>query len=530
MSHAYQGPGRAPMFATQAMCATSHPFAALCALDILRQGGNAVDAAVAGAVVLGFCEPAMSGLGGDVFALIHDSTARKTYGLNGSGRAPRALDAGDLRDAGLEAIAIDSVHSVTVPGAVNAFETLVTNHGNLDLAAVLAPAIAHAERGVPVHRRTAIDWDTHGARLKGAGKTHFLKEGRPYREGEIFAAPAQAEALRLIARDGAAAFYEGPIMEDIVASLRAEGGLHDAEDFAATAATEVDPIRRGYRGHDLVELPPNGQGATALLIAGILERFDLGRLDPNGAERVHLAAEATRLAYTARNRFVGDPGAGPLQLDEMLADATIDRLAASIDPHRAATVTEPRKEALHRDTVYITVVDGAGLCVSLIYSLFWPFGSGLASERFGIGLQNRGAGFTLEPGHVNELAGGKRPLHTLIPGLLEKPGDYAMPFGVMGGPYQAAGHAHLVSNLVDYGMDIQAAIDAPRSFFDIATGVLELETGFSEEVAARLGGMGHKVVRAPIGMGGAQAIRRNAATGLLTGGSDPRKDGLALGA
>lgn len=517
------------MYATEAMCATSHPAAARVALDILGQGGNAVDAAVAGAVVLGFCEPAMCGLGGDVFALIHDAKTGASRGLNGTGRAPAALNAADLRAQGLMAVGLDSVHAVTVPGAVDAFDRLIATEGRLDLATVLAPAIAVAERGVPTHRRTAIDGATFAGRLKGAGRTHFLREERSLREGEIFVAPGQAEALRLIAREGVRAFYEGPVMEDILATLRAEGGLHTAEDFARTAATPVTPIRRAYRGHDLVELPPNGQGATALLLAGLLERFDVARLEPNGAERVHLEAEATRLAYSARNRFIGDPGEGELTLDGMLSDAAIDEIAAHIDPRRAGKTLPPRFEALHKDTVYITVVDAEGLCVSLIYSLFWPYGSGFASQRYGIPLHNRGAGFTLAEGHVNELIGGKRPLHTLLPGLLEVPGDYAMPFGVMGGAYQATGHAHFVSNLVDYGMDVQAAIDAPRSFLDIASGKLELESTFDEAVAARLVEMGHDVTRARVGMGGAQAIRRDATTGLLTGGSDPRKDGLALG-
>ncbi len=517
------------MYATEAMCATSHPAAARVALDILAQGGNAVDAAVAGAVVLGYCEPAMAGLGGDVFALIHDAKTGESRGLNGSGRAPAALQAADLRDRGMTAVGLDSIHAVTVPGAVDAFDRLIAQEGRLDLATVLAPAIRVAEHGVPVHRRTAIDGATFAGRLKGAGRQYFLRDGQSFREGDVFTAPGQAEALRLIAREGARAFYEGPVMEDILATLRAAGGLHTAEDFAKTEATPVTPIRRAYRGHDLVELPPNGQGATALLLSGILERFDIARLDPKGAERVHIEAEATRLAYGARNRFIGDPGEGALNLDGMLSETAIDEMAAQIDPTRAGSPLTPRPEALHKDTVYITVVDGEGLCVSLIYSLFWPYGSGFASERFGIPLQNRGAGFTLQEGHVNELVGGKRPLHTLLPGLLEVPGQYAMPFGVMGGAYQATGHSHFVSNLVDYGMDVQAAIDAPRSFLDITSGKLEIESTFDDAVAAKLAEMGHTVTRAAIGMGGAQAIRRDAATGLLTGGSDPRKDGLALG-
>ena len=517
------------MYATEAMCATSHPAAARVVLDIIGQGGNAVDAAVAGAVVLGYCEPAMAGLGGDVFALIHDAKTGESRGLNGSGRAPAALQAADLRAQGMTAVGLDSIHAVTVPGAVDAFDRLIAQEGRLDLATVLAPAIRVAEHGVPVHRRTAIDGTTFANRLKGAGRQYFLRDGQNFNEGDVFTAPGQAEALRLIAREGARAFYEGPVMEDMLATLRAEGGMHTAEDFAKTEATPVTPIRRAYRGHDLVELPPNGQGATALLLSGLLERFDIASLDPNGAERVHIEAEATRLAYSARNLFIGDPGEGALNLDGMLSDAAIDEMAAQIDPTRAGQPLTPRSEALHKDTVYITVVDGEGLCVSLIYSLFWPYGSGFASERFGIPLHNRGAGFTLQEGHVNELIGGKRPLHTLLPGFLEVPGQYAMPFGVMGGAYQATGHSHFVSNLVDYGMDVQAAIDAPRSFLDITTGKLEIESTFDESVAAKLAEMGHDVTRAAIGMGGAQAIRRDAATGLLTGGSDPRKDGLALG-
>ena len=527
--HDYQGPGRSVVFSQRAMCATSHPLAAMAALDIMRAGGNAVDAAVAGAVVLGLCEPMMAGLGGDVFAMIRPANGGPMIGLNGSGRAPAALDAERLREEGLFSVPLGSAHSVTLPGAVDAFDRLVREHGKLDLATVLQPAIRHADQGVPVCHRSAIDWHTFGGRLQGAGRRHYLKDDQPYRPGDVFRSAPQAEALRLIAREGRAAFYEGAIMHDMVETLRAAGGLHTPDDFAAVAADYVAPIRRSYRGHDLIELPPNGQGATALMLAGLLSRFDLASLDPNGVERVHLEAEATRIAYQARDEFLGDPECASLDIERMLSDAMIDELAARIDPTRATPHHDPRPEALHRDTVYICVVDEQGLAVSLIYSTFWPFGSGLASERFGISLQNRGAGFSLRKGHVNELKGGRRPLHTLIPGFMEQPGVYTMPFGVMGGPFQATGHAHFLSNLVDFGMDIQSAIDAPRSFLDHTTGKLSLEAGFTEAVAERLSAMGHTVERAPVGMGGAQAIRLDLASGLLTGGSDPRKDGLALG-
>ncbi len=526
--HDYQGPGRSPVFADHGMCATSHPLAALTAVDVLRSGGNAVDAAVAGALVLGLCEPAMTGLGGDVFALLHNPETGY-YAMNGSGRAPAALDADRLRAEGFDTIPLNSAHGVTVPGAIDAFDRLVATKGTMALSDVLAPAIRYAEAGVPVHHRTALDWAAFGERLIGPGRDHYLDNGKPYTAGSRFSSAAQAEALKLIARDGADAFYRGEVMEDIVATLRAHGGLHTAEDFAQTKASEMTPVKRNYRGHDLVELPPNSQGVTALLITAILEHFGIGELDPNGAERIHLEAEATRLSYGVRNMFLGDPDATGQSLDRLLTDSLVTSLAAQVDLKSAGRVTKRPAEALHRDTVYITVVDENRLAVSLIYSIFWPFGSGLASQKFGIGLQNRGCGFSLEKGHPNELAGGRRPLHTLIPGCLEQGGTYTMPFGVMGGPYQAAGHAHFVSNIVDFGLDPQTAIDGPRSFYDIATGKLEVETRVPDETAVRLAEMGHDVVRAPVGIGGAQAIRIDHKTGVLIGGSDPRKDGIALG-
>ncbi|WLE00774.1 gamma-glutamyltransferase (plasmid) [Agrobacterium leguminum] len=527
--HNYSGPGRSVAFAREAMCCTSHPLAAQVALDMLSKGGNAVDAAVAGALVLGFCEPMMTGLGGDVFAMLSVPGKGGLIGLNGSGRAPAALDASRLRQEGFKAVPLESAHSVTIPGAVDAFDRLVADWGQLTLDAVLAPAIRFAEAGVPVCHRSAIDWETFGERLHGPGREHFLKDGKPYRAGEIFASAAQAEALRLIARDGRDAFYRGPIMEDIVSTLRDAGGLHTAEDFAAAAAEYVEPISTDYKGYQLWELPPNGQGATALLIANILKRLDIGRYPHGSARHIHLMAEATRLAYAARNRFIADPQKAGIDLALLLSDETADRLAASIDPDRASGEIESRIEALHRDTVYICVIDADGMAVSLIYSTFYPFGSGLASKKYGISLQNRGAGFSLTEGHPNELMGGKRPMHTLIPAFVIKPDGFTMPFGVMGGQFQATGHATVLSNLVDYGMDIQGAIDAPRSFFDLGTGLLTLEAGIPESVDEELVAMGYTISRPKIGMGGAQAIQLDSSTGVLTGGTDPRKDGVALG-
>jgi gamma-glutamyltranspeptidase/glutathione hydrolase len=507
------------------MCATSHPLAVQVAIRMLQDGGNAVDAAIAAAVLLGFCEPPMCGLGGDAFVLLKPPGEERLVGLNGSGRAPAGLDAEALRAAGLAQIPPQSAYAVTVPGAVDAFVRLSADWGRLGLGASLAPAIAYAEAGVPVAPRTARDWHEAAPLLRGEARRHFLPGGEAPTAGQRFRAPGQAEVLRRVVRDGRAGFYEGEVAGDMVDALRALGGSHTLEDFAATACTYVEPIAGGYGGDELVELPANGQGATAILMAKILARFDLARLDPLGSERAHLEAEATKLAYDARNRFIADPDTAPSRLDHMLAETTADRLAALIDPDRVLPNPAAAAEAVHRETVYLCVVDRDRMAVSLIYSTFHTFGSGLASARFGINFQSRGAGFTLTPGHPNEAGGGKRPMHTIIPAMLRRGGRVLMPFGVMGGAYQPTGHVRFVGNLLDYGMDPQAAIDAPRSFAD--AGDLQLETGYSDAVAAELAALGHRVTRRSVPLGGAQAILIE--DDVLVGASDPRKDGCALG-
>ncbi len=518
-------PGRSGTYATNGMCATSHPLAAKTAIDILERGGNAMDAAIAGAVLLGLCEPQMTGIGGDCFALFTTPGSEKIRALNGSGRAPAAASAQALRAAGHATVPLHSAHAVTVPCAIDAFCRLSADHGRLGLDALLTPAIRYAEEGVPVAPRVAYDWPRAGEALQGHGLTHYSRGGKPLATGEIFRAPGQAEVLRRIARNGRAAFYEGEVAEDMLAVLNALGGVHEAADFAAAKSDYTDPVSGDYKTATLVEHPPNGQGATAILLLNILEHFDLAAMDPLGAERLHIEAEATKLAYDARNRFIADPD-HMTRLDHMLAPETAARLAALIDPKRAMAATQPLTEAVHRDTIYITVVDRDRMAVSFIYSIFHGFGSGIASEKFGILLQNRGAGFTLEAGHPNEIAGGKRPMHTIIPGMLAEQGRVTMPFGVMGGSYQSTGHARLVSNIVDFGMDVQTAIDAPRAFADPAG--LKLERGFAPEVAQALADLGHDVIVPPEPLGGAQAIRIHE-NGLLEGGSDARKDGCALG-
>ncbi|WP_457646610.1 gamma-glutamyltransferase family protein [Profundibacter sp.] len=522
----YHLPGRSAVYASNGMCATSHPLAAKVAVQMLEAGGNAVDAAIAAAVLLGICEPQSTGIGGDCFVLLKPADSEDIVALNGSGRAPAGLSAQKLRDAGHKTIPLGSPDAVTIPGAIDAFCRLSKDWGKIGLKASLAPAIHYAETGVPVAPRASFDWAGNAERLQGAARKFYLNDGAPLTAGQIFRAPGQAEVLRRISMDGRDGFYEGEVAEDMVNSLQAMGGSHTLDDFAATACDYTDPVSGQYKGYELVEHPPNGQGATAILMAKILSHFDLPALEPFGAKRAHLEAEAAKLAYDARNRFIADPDM-TTRLDHMLADETAASLAALIDPARAMENPAALSENVHKDTVYLTVVDKDRMAVSLIYSIYYAFGSGLASDKFGINFQNRGAGFNLIKGHPNEAGGGKRPMHTIIPGMLKQGGKVIMPFGVMGGAYQPNGHVRFMTNMVDFGLHPQAAIDAPRSFSD--EGVMNVERGYSDAVRQELAEMGHKVVIPKAALGGAQAIRIDHDTGVLIGASDPRKDGCALG-
>lgn len=518
-------PGRSPVLATNGICATSHPLAAKTAIDTLEAGGNAMDAAIAGAVLLGLCEPAMTGIGGDCFVLWCDGERRKVHALNASGRAPAAQDASMLRDQGHKTVPVFSAQAVTIPTAMAGFAYLADQVGTLGLDRLLAPSIAYAENGIPVAPRAAFDWEGFAHNLQGSAREKYLKNGQPFRTGDVFRSPGQAEVLRRVAREGVQTFYTGEVAEDMVNTLQAAGGVHTMEDFARAACERVDPISGDYADLELVEHPPNGQGATAILMLNILAQFDLASMDPMSVERAHIEAEATKLAYDARNRFLADLD-HMTRLDHMLDMDVAKSLAALIDPQKAMPAAGPLTEAVHKETIYLTVVDRDGMAVSLIYSIFKDFGSGIASDKFGILLQNRGAGFTLEAGHPNELKGGKRPLHTIIPAMLKQNGLVTMPFGVMGGQYQPCGHARFVTNIVDYGMDPQAAIDAPRCFSD--AGDLQVERGYSNTVRQELSDLGHNVSIPQTAIGGAQAILIHH-SGVLEGASDPRKDGCALG-
>ncbi|GGX41130.1 gamma-glutamyltransferase [Tateyamaria omphalii] len=517
-------PGRSPVLASSGMCATSHPLASQIAVEILKAGGNAMDAAIAGAILLGICEPQMTGIGGDCFVLWSDADGN-VQSLNGSGRAPKALDAAELRAAGETTVPPYGAHAVTIPGAIDAFCTLSDRVGRLGLDRILAPAIHYAETGVPVAPRVAFDWAKDEAVLQGSARDTYLVNGAVPTTGQMFAAPKQADVLRRIAKNGRDAFYGGEVAEDMLATLNALGGKHTAEDFASTKCTDTTPISSSYQGRDLIEHPANGQGATANLMLNILEHFDVADMDPWGTQRAHIEAEAAKLAYDARNRFIADADYAT-RMDHMMSPETAAQLAALIEPGKAMPNATTLSEQVHKDTIYITVVDRDGMAVSLIYSIFHGFGSGIASDKFGILFQNRGAGFTLEEGHPNELKGGNRPMHTIIPGMLAKNGKPIMPFGVMGGAYQPNGHARFVSNLTDFGLDPQTAIDAPRAFSD--AGDMKVERGYSDQVRSELADLGHKVSIPDTAIGGAQAILIRD-DGVLEGASDPRKDGGALG-
>lgn len=531
----FQNGRRPAVYSAHAMVATSHPAASQAAVEILRSGGNAVDAGVAAALLLSIGEPMMCGLGGDMFAVYAPPGAGPAdiIAMNGSGRAPAGVDPDHLAaQFGAETTARlpgNSAHAVTVPCGVAGLCRLLEDHGKLEIGRVAEPAIFHAEEGLPVGPRTAFDWQNAQDSLTGAARNFYLKaDGAPYRAGERFAAPGVAEVLRRIAREGAKGFYEGEVAEDMIASLRTLGGAHTPEDFATAAPSYAAPVTTRYRDLDIYTPPPNGQGVVALLLLDIFSRLPIQDLAPLSADRAHLEAEAVARAYAERDRLLCDPDAADCA-SQLRDPALADRLAAEIDLARKTPLSRPETQsgAPHRETVYLCIADDQGGVLSLIFSIFATFGSGLASEKFGILFQNRGAGFALAPGHPNRIAPHKRPLHTLIPSLAFRNGACQMAFGVMGGQYQAAGQARFLSNLLDCGLGVQEALDLPRAFTE--NGVLELEAGYDAQTLETLASRGHTVARAKTPIGGGQAIWIDREAGVFTGGSDPRKDGCALG-
>ncbi len=524
----FQTPTRSAVYAPTAMAATSHPRATLAAIETLRGGGNAMDAAVCAAAVLAVIEPHMTGIGGDCFVLYAPSGG-DVIAYNGSGAAVAAADAGWYLERGMKSIPVNSAHAVTIPGAVEAWSRLTADHGNKPFGELLRPAIAIAEDGYPVPPRVASDWARFADKIAqtDAGKRVFMPGGRLAGIGDTVRQPELAATLRAIAADGPAGFYSGPVADDMVATLRRLGGLHTASDFAQHKGAYVAPISTDYRGYQVFECPPNGQGFVALIMLNICEGFDTAGMTALDPARLHLQAEAGRLAYRDRDAYLGDPDRAAMPIETLLSKEYAAEQRALIRPDRAMAELPAPSLATGSDTVYLSVVDGDGNAVSFINSLFNGFGTGLMSDTTGVMFHNRGSLFVVDETHPNRIAPGKRPLHTIMPGIVTRNGRTEMSFGVMGGHYQPFGHVHLLGNMIDFGLDPQQALEAPRVFhYD---GVLSVETGIPAGTVAALEAFGHDVEPAPLPLGGGQAIRIDHQRGVLIGGSDPRKDGCALG-
>lgn len=513
------------------MVAASQALASQAGLQILRQGGNAVDAAVATAAVLGLVAPMMTGAGGDMFALVYMAETGELAGLNGSGFAPRAASVNFFRDRGLDEIPAKSVFSVTVPGAVDGWATLLDRFGTLPLSSVLEPAIRYAEEGFPVSEIFAANWASAGAAFAEdpVFANVYFKDGKPPAHGDVFVNEPLAWTYREIANGGKDAFYKGEVARRIVDHLNTLDWPMTMEDLAYQRSDWVEPISTTYKGHRIYELPPNGQGMAALEMLNILEGFDLKAMGHNSARYLHHFVEAKKLAFADLGAWLADPIRAELPVSRIISKEYAREQRKRIDSGRAATTVnsgiqdEVRFIEGDGDTVYFAVVDKDRNVVSFINSIFHAFGSGIVVPDTGLLLQNRGALFSLDPGHPNRIEGRKRPYHTIIPGMAFKDGKPWLTFGVMGGDLQPQGHVQVLLNMIEFGMNVQEAGEAPRASHSTGGGV-GLEPGMDSAVAGQLERMGHSVDKSGP-MGGYQAIEIDWERGVLFGGTDPRKDG-----
>lgn len=525
---------RSMVLARRGMVAASNPLASQAGLDVLRRGGNAADAAIAAAAVMNVTAPASTGVGGDCFALYYDARTGAVSALNGSGRAPAALSIDRLAQEGISGcIPPRSPHAVTVPGAVMGWHDLLARHGSMSLADVLADAIHYAEDGYAVSPVFGASWLRADSLLReGAHTEEYLPDGAPPQVGQVVRLPGLAATLRAIAEDGPAGFYDGPVADAIVRTLQELGGVMTHDDLHGHTSTWGESITTTYGGVTIHEHPPNGQGLTALIAMNIAQGFDLAAMPWDSPERLHLMVEAMRLAFADARQYIADPDAGPIPVAGLLDLDYAAQRRAMISPERAMQPPSFGAPVGSSNTIYLCVIDGEGNGCSFINSLYMGFGSAIVAEGTGVMLQNRGAGFDLTPGHPNALAGGKRPYHTIIPGLATKDGQLWSTFGVMGGDMQPQGHFQVVSAMLDDGLNPQEALDRPR--WMLADGrpdsLLLLEEGIPVKTMARLAELGHQIQ--PVSgegrgvFGSGQIIRRDADTSVLYGGSDPRKDGL----
>ena len=533
---------RSPAVGRHGMIATSQALASAAGLKALQDGGNAIDAAVTAAAVLAVVEPSMNGIGGDLLAIVYDARTHRVYGLDSTGRSAYAATPEEFATRGIKEMPGHGPLTVDVPGVVEGWHQLLTRFGTITIAKAVAPAIGYARDGYPVAELMADEWKASQDMLASdpATAATFLPGGHAPAHGEIFANPRLARSLDLIAKEGRDAFYKGSIAKAIVADMKTRNGLLDLRDFAEHRADWVDPIGTDYRGYHVLEMPPSTQGFVTLEMLNIMEGFDLKSMGHNSADYLHVVTESKRIAFADRGAYLADRDHMPEgALDTLLSKDYAATRRKEIDMRKAAAnyapgilggAGRPTPDFAGRDlgdTIYLTAADGQGNVVSFIQSLFGSFGAGFVAGETGITLHNRGSGFTLQAGHPNQVGPHKRPLHTLVPAMIMKDGKPWVSFGVMGGDNQAQAHAQIVANLVDFGMHIQEAGDAARMRHMGAR--LALESGIGAEVRKMLEARGHAVGDGRGAMGGYQAILIDPRTGVLMGGSDPRKDGLAIG-
>ncbi len=529
---------RSPIFGRGGMVAASQPMAAAAGIEILANGGNAADAAVAVAAALNVTEPTSTGIGGDMFALFFDARTKQVSALNGSGRAPASLTLERLKKEGMNELPPFHAYTVTVPGACAGWCDLIEKHGTKSMAEILGPAIKLAEDGFPVSPMTSYFWQRGAGRQLASAPNgiELTIDGRGPNAGEIFKNPGLARTFKKVADGGKKSFYQGEIAEAIASVIKQAGGCLTTDDLAAHVSTWETPISISYRGYRVYECPPNGQGITALIALNLLEGFDLSSLDPISADRLHLEIEAMRLAFADARWYVADPKFSDIPIKELLSKEYANERRKLIDPRRATIDQKRGTPVSSSDTVYFSVVDKFGNACSFINSNYMGFGTGIVPKGWGFTLQNRGHNFDLDPNHPNALEPRKRPYHTIIPAMATRESDGSLfaSFGVMGGFMQPQGHMQVFAALVDSGLDPQSALDLPRFCIDDGTagGVVALEEGIPDEVMADLTARGHQVQkvagweRAMFGRG--QIILRDPQSGVLCAGSDPRADGLAI--
>ena len=531
---------RSEVIALHGMAATSQPLATQVCLDILKKGGTAVDAAIAGNAVLGLVEPTGNGIGGDLFAIIWDAETEKLYGLNASGRSPESLTLEYFLKNGYSAIPSHGPLPVSVPGCVDGWFEMHGKFGSLEMKEILAPAIQYAREGFPVSELIAyyMESSVQGLSEFPGFRETYMPDGKPPAKGEIFRNPYLANTLEKIAGGGRDEFYQGDIARTIARYIKDQGGFLSYEDLAKHRSEWVEPLSTNYRGYDVWELPPNGQGTAALQMLNIIEAYDLAAMGFGSTDYIHVFLEAKKLAYEDRAKYYSDPDFNELPGDALISKEYADLRRKLINPERAAK-TYPAGELEQGNTIYMTVADGEGNMVSLIQSNYRGMGSGMTPYELGFILQDRGELFSLDQDHFNCYAPGKRPFHTIIPAFVTRNGKPHMSFGVMGGSMQPQGHVQILVNMIDFGMNLQEAGDAPRirhggSSQPTGTtmeegGIVYLETGFDYQVIRELAGMGHTIQFDVGGYGGYQAIMRDEKTGVYYGASESRKDGQAAG-